>query len=524
MPLIARAVVRCQRGFTTVTLMGVLSVGTLLVAGSFAAVGPDVSISRDDQDHKQAYAAAEAGLQWYLSSLARDNDYYVNCTNVPDPSPSEPAPVNGAWDGGGGDPRVWRSLPGSQAQYTVELLPAPGYSACVEGDQYSMVDPDGNMRVRVSGRSRERERTLLATLRRRNFIDFIYFTHFETLDPLAYSSSGWRGWASDHCDQFRDQREDEEHWWFGYHCTEIQFAPDDEVNGPLHTNDSIWVCGSPTFGRDARDAIELNEQSPGWIGYPGCGPDPQFDGTVVHPSGQLELPPSNVEISSLALPGYSFVGRTHFELNGDSMTVDPTGGPPVTVPLPPNGVIWVESSSCTGAYARNQTYSSSGSGCGDAWVEGDYSADLTIAADNDVVISDDLTRNSDGLLLGLVANNFVRVYHPVTNPGSSSCQNTAGALADPEIHAAILALNHSFVVDNWFCGSPLGELTVLGAIAQRYRGPVGTGGGGGASTGYLKAYNYNDRLKYREPPFFLDPVQASWRVARQTEQVPAVGQ
>jgi hypothetical protein len=43
------------------------------------------------------------------------------------------------------------------------------------------------------------------------------------------------------------------------------------------------------------------------------------------------------------------------------------------------------------------------------------------------------------------------------------------------------------------------------------------------TTGYRKDYVYNDRLRYREPPFFLDPVQASWRVARQNEQVPATG-
>ena len=42
------------------------------------------------------------------------------------------------------------------------------------------------------------------------------------------------------------------------------------------------------------------------------------------------------------------------------------------------------------------------------------------------------------------------------------------------IDAAILAINHSFIVDNYDCGSPLGTLTVNGAIAQKYRGAVGT--------------------------------------------------
>ncbi len=63
---------------------------------------------------------------------------------------------------------------------------------------------------------------------------------------------------------------------------------------------------------------------------------------------------------------------------------------------------------------------------------------------------------------------------------------------------------------------------MYGAIAQRFRGTVGTGGSSGIATGYRKDYIYNDRLRYREPPFFLDPVKASWRISRETEQVPAV--
>ncbi len=52
---------------------------------------------------------------------------------------------------------------------------------------------------------------------------------------------------------------------------------------------------------------------------------------------------------------------------------------------------------------------------------------------------------------------------------------------------------------------------------------MGTGGASGASTGYVKAYNYDDRMAYRSPPNFLDPVQSAWRVARYTEQAPARG-
>jgi hypothetical protein len=158
-------------------------------------------------------------------------------------------------------------------------------------------------------------------------------------------------------------------------------------------------------------------------------------------------------------------------------------------------------------------------------VRGTTSRSVTIAADNDVIINGDIARSGD-VLVGLIANNFVRIYHPVTrssgsgdNNGGDTCTNATGTMTNVTVDAAILALQHSFIVDNYYCGARLNTLTVNGAIAQKFRGPVGTSGGSGG-TGYTKSYNYDDRLRYREPPSFLDPVQVSWRVVRQTEQVP----
>ena len=514
---------RLQQGFTTVTLMGAFAVGSLLVAGGFAAVEPDIRMSREDQDYKQAYAGADAGVQWYLSSLARDDTYHTQCTDVLDPSATEQAPINAEWDGLGADPRVWRHLPDNgESQYTVELLPAPGYDECDPDDQYSMIDPSGNMRLRVTGRSRGEVRSIVVTLRRRNFIDFIYFTHLETLDPLAYSSSGKRNWASSRCNQFREEREQEHSSFYGS-CTEIQFAGADDVKGPMHTNDSIWVCGGATFGRTQKDAIELNGEAPGYLKIGSCNPTPDIKGDLHHPSGQMELPQSNQELLELVDPAYLFEGRTRFVFDDESMTVTRKDNTVETLPLPPNGLIYVRNDgACSVGYAYAQTYSSP-SACGDAWVKGDYSSEVTVASDNDVIVDGNLTRNEDNLLFGLIANNFVRLYHPVDHDECDNWQgNQEGSLSNPQIDAAILALNHSFIVDNWYCGDGLGTLNVDGAIAQRYRGPVGQGvGGSSADHGYIKNYEYNDRLKFREPPFFLDPVQSAWRVARQNEQVPA---
>ena len=88
------------------------------------------------------------------------------------------------------------------------------------------------------------------------------------------------------------------------------------------------------------------------------------------------------------------------------------------------------------------------------------------------------------------------------------------------IDAAILAIQHSFIVDHYDCGAPLGELEVNGAISQKWRGPVGHEQRRDDHHGYYKDYNYDDRLRYQEPPNFLDPVESAWHIQRETIDFP----
>src|SRR5262249_30698527 len=134
--------------------------------------------------------------------------------------------------------------------------------------------------------------------------------------------------------------------------------------------------------------------------------------------------------------------------------------------LPANGVIYVQNNPTSTTQGDRIT-----SGCtspcnGDVSVQGVLKGQLTIATDNDVNIIGDVTYNTypGGTdVLGLVALNNVAVCH-----GTTPC-NTPHT-----IDAAILALQHSFYVQSWDTGSNLGQLTVNGVIAQKYRGAVGT--------------------------------------------------
>ncbi len=60
-----------------------------------------------------------------------------------------------------------------------------------------------------------------------------------------------------------------------------------------------------------------------------------------------------------------------------------------------------------------------------------------------------------------------------------------------------------------------------GAISQKWRGPVGSQRRRRSIVhGYLKDYNYDDRLRYQEPPYFLDPVESAWHIQRETIDFP----
>jgi hypothetical protein len=434
--------------------------------------------------------------------------------------------VNTEWSGSGADPRRFRQIPGYQSDYAVELLAVQdtavaGTELCVQDVPSSMIDAStGSFRIRSTGRARTpnpliagdspKKRSIVATLRRKAFLDYLYFTDRETLDPMAYTTSN-QAWAAANCDAPRQDRPSG--------CTEINFITQDSVNGPLHSNDSILVCGSPNFGNDAGDSIELNQDSPGWVACGGGG-TPDFIGTLKYPGGILPMPQSNSELEASADAGYVFSGETTIVFNGTSMNVT-NGGTTVSKPLPPSGVVYVKSTSCSAVYARKQVYAAA-AGCGNVRVSGTYNKDITIGADNDIIVMDDFKSSSTSTVLGgLIANNFVRVYHPVTNwsNGDSDCDNNGGP-GNIQIDAAILALNHSFIVDNWYCGNAVGALTVNGAIAQRFRGTVGTFGGSGINSGYSKDYNYNDTLRYREPPYFVNPTDSPWKIIRQNEQVP----
>ncbi len=539
-----------EDGFTMLAVIGAMSLVTLMVGAALAATNGDLRLVRRDLSSKQAYAAAQAGIADYVFHLTNDVGYWTRCDDVPGKDTGQSA-VN--LDGA--DPLRSRAVQGATdgSRYAIELLPA---STSPGGQQCSISNPTGTMleasgpnigtfRIRSTGisptgASGDTRASIVATFKQATFLDYVYFTQLETSDPVTYGfanpSDALTG-AYSQCTKFRrDGREDAPIPGTDpvQSCDKIVFISNDRINGPVHTNDDLLICGTPTFGRNSTDITEVSAPPTGWSGSSNCsGNNPTFKGPFVTNAPVLTPPPTNISLSTIAGPDYTYTGQTQIVLGGNTMQIN--GGP--SVPIPTDGVVYVKNGSCTSSYSPfTATYPPS-SGCGNAIVHtsSGYTGQLTIAAENDVIIDGDINRASgSGGLLGLLANNFVRVKHPVCDSTDLDCTggtttaetakgqcnsgtNGNGSLTNPTIDAAILAISHSFIVDHYDCGGTgLGTLTVNGAISQKFRGAVGTTSRNSIANGYSKSYNYDDRLRYQEPPYFFDPVQSAWHVQRET--------
>ncbi|HEY7966571.1 MAG TPA: hypothetical protein VID68_06050 [Solirubrobacteraceae bacterium] len=517
-----------ERGMTMMLALFTLTITTLTLGGTYMAVLNDSHLSRNDLDQKRAYAAAQAGIQAYNYQLNQNENYWQTCATLG--SSASPITVPGSTDAGGGTetyyvtPMVASTAPSNDNHCDT----ANALATMVEGSAAGTAS--GSFRIKSTGTSGNPavSRTIIAQYKPPSFLDFVYYTDFETLDPVVIP-----GDPGDCAVHYPNR---------GGDCgSGINFITGDSINGPLHSEDTISICGSPVFGRTAADAIE----APAYTNETGgnCSNSPTMIGTYNASATSITPPPDNSALLTVTQSAYHFTGKTTIVLNGSTMNVTNTaaGDNNTSVAWPSNGVIYVSTASggCGVTYTPFNPSYSTDTNCGNVYVSGNYSQSLTIASDNDIVINGSITTpvNGSGVptgnaLLGLIANDFVRIYHPVTGTrgntngdcngsGQTNVSNdTTNSLYNPKIYAAILAVNHSFIVDNYDCGdeSPaLGVLYVYGAIAQLFRGTVGKGGSGGASEGYTKSYNYDDRLASEEPPYFLDPVSAQWFVSRETE-------
>ena len=515
---------RDERGLALVTVMMVSFVLMALLIASIAYGVGSLPNSRHDQDWNAALAAGNAAVDDYIYRIDENHNYWLYNAGNPPP------------DGNTGFSQ-WTTVPnatnGATFRYSVDS---------------STTKIDGAVKMNVSGKVNNVIRTIQATLRRRTFIDYLYFTDYETLDPALYTGSPFTPAQAQvacalHYYEGRDPN-----------CTTIFFfTRHDQRAAALERRDQHLRRPDVQGPHDHELEGSLEQAVP----VPGRRCTPSF-ANVGDPAykAPLTMPPSNDAIKAETDPriggtGCLYTGPTQITLNSSgtmnvvsAFTKSSNCSTGNNLPLPSDGVVYVQSvpsnssdpnytNGCpyAGGYPANLpvpvTNDLTPYNCrdGDAFVSGVLKGQLTIAAEHNVDVVANLTYNSGVAgndLLGLVANNYVEVFHPVscTTGGQSSCnlsRKVGGVFQDPVIDAAILSVQHSFRVQNYQAGTCLGNLTILGAIAQEYRGIVGTFSGSSCVSGYTKAYSYDTRLKYLEPPHFIDPVASAWQVVTWAE-------
>jgi Tfp pilus assembly protein PilX len=509
-----------EAGITMILTMAVLMVVMLLSAAVFLAVQSDASLTRADLDGKRAYSAAQSGMQAYLYALnvnASNSTWWETCTNDKSNGTGSQVAVPGATTG---------------ATYSYVPVPANGATACSTTDPVgSLIDnTSGTLRVAFTGYAGNATRTMVASFRTLSPLSFLWYTVYETEDTSITGTNA-------NCNRFYYQSPGPSS------SCDIYWVTGDHMNGPMYTQDQFLISpnNAPTFGRaGTQDAIVSQVPTNGAndiyansqaYGATATNPEP-------NPTKQVDLPADNSNLANdAAKHGVVFTGTTTLHVSGSTAVgyncpdTTPSDCTNVSIDLTQKQIIYSQNGSgCNITYAptsvrypafTTMTPPSSGYGttayygpCGDIYVDGTYSVPVTIAAGNDVIVTGNLTNATDtdvtgttsptgSATLGLVADEYVRVMH---------CNGT-NSNPDVTIDGAILTLQHSFFVDNYQCGGmPQGTLTIHGALAQYFRGIVGTVN----ASGYLKNYNYDDRLSLILPPYLFDLQNTEWEVFRET--------
>ncbi len=476
------------------------------------------------------------------------------------------------------------------------------------------------------------------------FLTHIFWTTHEATDPsLSTTTSTPPHCTYDWANNYKGAPTTATH----PKCSQVNFAGQTKVYGPIYSNDSIYISTTPTLGSvQTADPKCLFMETPANTYTKDCrtvaqerGATPPVNQTATAMAGDKSgqslhpIPTTDSTLEQFAsFDGCVYYGPTTIEFDGtDKMTVwskdtaqrtasatkpkCPSTHTVKGTPIPTNtgyvpnlthgdGVIYVATSAtCTaganpfdnwtgtanGPMAQWGTTPSTGTvfhnwwgphttkpDCeGDAFVSdhpssGGVEGQLTVATSDDVVITGTIkyldcgtpftstvthpcnfNTSSTNDSLGLIAQNYVVINHPTKDTCSGTCKmyavtkkqvlatactstqlgTPAAAVCNPvadttksvlTVDAAILALYHSFAVDNEDYistgkpsnngvgnGKPDGILRIYGTVDQKWRGVVADG----TASGYVKDYDWNSVGAVVTPPHYLAPSTASWAIS-----------
>jgi hypothetical protein len=300
-----RAIHRDERGIALPVVIGTGMLMLVLVATSITVASNGLRKTDTEQDQNGALDAAYAGVEEYQSRLATDNSYYTygnkdapfslatGSTKLTLPTGTA---ANAAF--GIGLSGTWATVPQS--------TPIASYRYEVDNSHYSA---NGSIRIRVTGRVGESTRSIVADLKQSGFIDYLYFTDYEVQDP-----------------DLTGKTQCAVHMWEGRssQCTAIQFGSTDVVDGPVHSNDTLTVCGSKFLGK----VTSSSTSTPIVITPSGCNKGSYPSGqTAPYLQPEVTMPPTNAQLkketrndlttSEVPLPGCLYTGPTVITFTND---------------------------------------------------------------------------------------------------------------------------------------------------------------------------------------------------------------
>lgn len=278
----------------------------------------------------------------------------------------------------------------------------------------------------------------------------------------------------------------------------VWFWSQDHLDGPVHTNSHYNIYGNPEFGggvgsvddyiRFYNNSHNVNLHATTNSPYD----QPDFQQGVEFGVEPISMPTQALNLRAAASSGgMSLTGSTTIILNNNGtmqVTNSKSGYSNTTMGLPANGALFVNKGNLT--------------------ISGSLNGRLSVGASKNILIPNNLTYANDPLInsssndaLGIISETDVIIKD--------------NGPANITIDGCIMALNTAFMLQNYDSVAAKGNVTILGSVIQKERGPVGTfnGATGQKISGYGKNYTYDSRLLTNPPPFVPttgDYISLSW--------------
>ena len=424
-----------------------LSAGTLAAT----AMQHDPLVSNDVVQHL-AYRALQSGIDSYLAAVNQDPNL-INCNSENASStstacPSSELPALNSWEtvtGSSSNPVdekfMWTnpalcfntacSAPGTTAGETLDYAKELVYGAAQNGKTISFQSSYVNLEPE------------------NGFLTHVFWTNYESEVP---ASGATQDCTYDWNDNYEGPDTTNHNNYDSANCPAVFFGPGDTLDGPVFSNDSIYVADDPVFGPTS-DPSTVTTHDPNCLflapddgaGTPSTcsgasGDVGAYDAATSSYNAQLEpLPSTDTQLAAIAAAGGClYSGPTTITLSNtgttEYMTVTSPNTPesssnvdqndsstdPYTcgtgkVLAPVNGVVYVQntpsSQTCnsyanpfdgvsgTGQYSQLGDYygQTATYNCeGDAFVSGTLSGALTIATQNDIVVDNSITYTDCG--------------------------------------------------------------------------------------------------------------------------------